>query len=127
MTNLWQLRKLSTNENLSEPQPLPENWGPIFGLHNFVDKLGDLSWLQNPELNDMGWFETGIPVTVAKITDNDVADTIKTLLADSDWAMMPDVPMTNGKKTEWIEYRRALREIKNQAGYPNDIKWPVKP
>ena len=33
MSKLWQLKKLSDGSALSEPQPLPENWGPIFGLH----------------------------------------------------------------------------------------------
>tara|TARA_R110002126_G_scaffold4598_1_gene24279 strand:- start:949 stop:1311 length:363 start_codon:yes stop_codon:yes gene_type:complete len=50
----WQLKKLSTNEALSEPSALPINWGPIFGLHGFVEKLGDLSWL-GTAYADQGW------------------------------------------------------------------------
>jgi len=130
--NLWQLRKLSTNENLNEPQPLPENWGGIFGLHGFKDRIGDLTWLGSPVHNDTGWFETDIPVpktTLAEgvITESSVTSVAKALLAESDWAMMPDVPMTAGKKQEWEVYRKALREIKLQPGFPENVSWPAKP
>lgn len=50
----WQLKKLSTNQSLSEPGPLPVNWGPIFGLHGFSEKLGNLSWLGS-DYEDKGW------------------------------------------------------------------------
>lgn len=131
--NLWQLRRLSTNENLSEPQPLPENWGPIFGLAGVKEKLGNLSWLGDPDLADKGWFETSIPDTGT--TDSDagltkaeqVWNTAKKQLAASDWSMLPDVPMTAGDKTLWIEYRRALREIRSQDGFPDSVNWPAKP
>ena len=53
---MWQLRKLSTNEALSEAGPLPNNWGPIFGLHGFQEKIGDLSWI-GPDYVDQGWIE----------------------------------------------------------------------
>ena len=55
---LWQLKKLSTGEALNEPQLLPENWGPIFGLHGFMDRIGDLSWL-GEAYEGQGWVEVG--------------------------------------------------------------------
>ena len=128
---LWQLRKLSTNENLSEPQPLPENWGPIHGMLGFKDQLGDLSWLNNSEVADQGWFETDIEdtgVVTSKVsTEETIIATARQLLADSDWAMMPDIPMTNGDKTKWEVYRKELREIKLQPGFPDQVTWPHKP
>lgn len=132
--NLWQLKKITTKENLSEPQPLPENWGPIFGMHNIKDKLGNLSWLGDPELEDMGWFDTGMPVpepSVEVIQPVSAAEATwtraKQLLAESDWSMLPDVPMTKQKKYEWELYRRELREIRSQSGFPDSIAWPNKP
>jgi hypothetical protein len=97
----------------------------------FKDQLGDLSWLNDPVLVDQGWFETdindvGIPTTNAT-TEEVVVTTARKLLSDSDWAMMPDVPMTNGTKTKWQDYRKALREIKLQPGFPDQVTWPQKP
>ena len=58
MSKLWQLKKLSDGSALNEPQPLPENWGPIFGLAGIQDQLADLGWL-GEAYNDMGWFVVG--------------------------------------------------------------------
>ena len=128
MSKLWQLKKISTNETLSEPQLLPENWGPIFGLPGIQDQLGDLSWLGD-NYKDMGWFVVGdappgpLESTVGQI----VWERAKKLLSESDWSMLPDVIMTSSKKSEWIEYRRLLREIKSQTGFPNEVEWPKIP
>jgi len=44
-------------------------------------------------------------------------------LIESDWSMLPDVPLKN--KPEWEVYRAALREI---VSYPTvDPIWPTKP
>jgi hypothetical protein len=100
-------------------------------MMGFKDQLGNLSWLNDPVLADQGWFETGIEDTGANVvkvtTEETVVTTARQLLADSDWAMMPDVPMTNGTKTKWQDYRKALREIKLQPGFPDKIFWPQKP
>lgn len=128
MAKLWQLKKLSTNESLNEPQLLPENWGPIFGLAGIADRLGDLSWL-GEAYNDMGWVEVGdAPAGATVSSAEDLAwDRAKKMLAESDWSMLPDVPMTSGAKAEWTDYRKALREIRLQSGFPNDIIWPKIP
>ena len=128
MSKLWQLKKLSDGSALNEPQPLPENWGPIFGLHGFIDQIGDLSWL-GEAYNDMGWVEVGdappgpVPSSAAELA----WDKAKKLLAESDWSMLPDVPLMDFQKTAWVEYRRALREIRLQSGFPDAIQWPVRP
>ena len=124
---LWQLKKISTGEVLNDPQPLPQNWGPIFGLSNFVDRLGDLSWVG---MEDQGWF----------VVSSETAPTIETtpksilewersklLLQQSDWSMLSDVPMTKGQKEDWIQYRKSLREVRLQTGFPDSIEWPKKP
>lgn len=128
MSKLWQLKNLSSGKALNEPQKLPENWGPIFGLSGFIDKIGDLSWLGNA-YNDTGWVIVGdAPPDPATSTKAELAwERAKQLLRESDWSMLPDVPMTSGTKALWMEYRRALRDIRLQAGFPNDIQWPVCP
>lgn len=130
MLKLWQLKKISTGEALNEPQLLPENWGPIFGLQGFQDQLSNLSWL-GPDFEDMGWFEVGEVAPnppPAILTEEEIVwNRAKQLLSESDWSMMPDVPMISSKKIEWMDYRRALREIKLQPGFPSDVIWPDKP
>ena len=122
---LWQLKKLSTGETLNAPQKLPENWGPIFGLTGFKDKLNDLSWVG---LEDQGWFETSQEVEAPYSSSESIQwNKAKILLKESDWSILPDVPMVNSKRTEWIEYRKALREIKLQTGFPDSINWPQIP
>lgn len=124
---LWQLKKLSTGEPQNEPQKLPENWGPIFGLNGFEDKLGDLSWLGN-DYADLGWVVVGEEAEAAIASASDLEwERAKQMLRDSDWSVLPDVPMTAGERDAWIVYRRALREIRLQPGFPNEIVWPAAP
>lgn len=50
------------------------------------------------------------------------------MLRDSDFAVLPDSPLT--KKTEqeaWKTYRQALRDVPEQEGFPEDVVWPVSP
>jgi hypothetical protein len=45
------------------------------------------------------------------------------LLAETDWWASSDLTMTQ----EQIDYRQALRDIPQQAGFPDNIIWPTKP
>lgn len=59
------------------------------------------------------------------------------LLAESDWTVMADSPLSETKKTEWKTYRQALRDItktakpKMNSSYsyldPSSITFPTKP
>tara|TARA_B100000085_G_scaffold109342_2_gene99816 strand:+ start:39 stop:506 length:468 start_codon:yes stop_codon:yes gene_type:complete len=49
------------------------------------------------------------------------------LLAQSDWTVLADSPLSSDKKTEWQTYRQSLRNIPESSGFPNDITWPTKP
>ena len=97
-------------------------------MSGIIDRIGDLSWL-GPDYEGQGWVVVGeAPPEPAQATEADLAwDRAKKLLAESDWSMLPDVPMTSGEKTSWIAYRKALREIRLQAGFPANINWPKKP
>jgi len=46
------------------------------------------------------------------------------LLAESDWTQVPDAPVDS---TAWADYRQALRDVPQQAGFPNDVTWPEQP
>ena len=46
------------------------------------------------------------------------------LLAASDWTQVLDAPVD---QVAWAAYRQALRDITAQAGFPQNINWPVAP
>ena len=41
------------------------------------------------------------------------------LLTESDWTQGNDSPLSNSKKTEWANYRTALRDLPDANGWPN--------
>ena len=49
------------------------------------------------------------------------------LIAETDYLAMPDYPLDDEKKAAVLAYRQALRDIPEQAGFPRQIDWPVKP
>jgi hypothetical protein len=123
---LWQLKKLSTGEALNEPQELPENWGPIFGLAGIEDRLGDLSWLGDA-YQDMGWIAVG-EATEVPMTAAEANATIEQMLKNTAWAVAVDnTNMTRGERAAWLDFREALRNIPTQAGFPTEIVWPSEP
>ncbi|WP_319469371.1 tail fiber assembly protein [uncultured Pseudodesulfovibrio sp.] len=42
-----------------------------------------------------------------------------------DWTVLPDCPLAEVRKTEWADYRQALRDVPQQGGFPEVIDWPV--
>jgi hypothetical protein len=55
------------------------------------------------------------------------------LLAESDWVTVKAVDQNAQDNLGiqvpqvWLDYRQALRDITGQAGFPNNVTWPVKP
>jgi hypothetical protein len=49
------------------------------------------------------------------------------LLGASDWIELPSCRLSDAKKQEWAAYRQALRDVPQQAGFPDNIQWPSKP
>ena len=47
------------------------------------------------------------------------------LLGECDFVMLSDHPATN--KAAWKTYRQELRDVPEQAGFPEAINWPAKP
>lgn len=45
-------------------------------------------------------------------------------LTHSDWTQVADAPVD---QAAWATYRQALRDIPSQAGFPNEVVWPVEP
>lgn len=75
----------------------------------------------------LGW-------TVRALTDLELEDYAQAAkmqrnrkLSDSDWTQLADSPLSAAEKTEWEQYRQALRDISAQAGFPTEILWPSEP
>ncbi len=49
------------------------------------------------------------------------------LLAETDWTQIPDAPILASKRAEWATYRKALRDLTGQAGFPQTVVWPQTP
>jgi hypothetical protein len=49
------------------------------------------------------------------------------LIAETDYMAMPDYPLDDERKAAVLAYRQALRDVPEQAGFPRQIDWPVKP
>lgn len=124
------MKNLKTGAELNEPQPLPENWASIFGMSGIADRLGNLDWL-GPDYVDQGWVVVGEapePVEPVGPTAAEIAvEQAQAELRDSTWTMLDDAPLTVEQKAAWVEYRRALRDIENQPGFPDAVQWPVRP
>ena len=48
-----------------------------------------------------------------------------TLLKESDWTQSRDVTLSND--ADWKTYRKSLRDVPSQSGFPKTITWPTTP
>ena len=49
------------------------------------------------------------------------------LLLSSDFTQLGDIGLSESKKTEWINYRQALRDLPANTSDPANPTWPTKP
>lgn len=70
-------------------------------------------------------------VAVPEPTDEEVAEQVRAerdrRIAETDWYMMPDYPADPETLEAVKNYRKALRDITLQSGFPRDVEWPVMP
>lgn len=57
-------------------------------------------------------------------TENQIRFRRNQLLTASDWTQIDDAPVD---KAAWATYRQALRDVPEQAGFPDDVDWPEMP
>jgi hypothetical protein len=110
------------------------NGGLEEDIHSLEYKLSDdyiLLWSKSNTINAPS--ENDILSQYDTMVRNKECEKIKAviqqLLSDTDFYMLPDSPISKNKSLikQFKEYRAALRDIKNQENYPNDIIWPIKP
>ena len=46
-------------------------------------------------------------------------------LRATDWTQLPDVPAAT--RAAYVAYRKALRDISDQPGFPRKVEWPAAP
>lgn len=70
-------------------------------------------------------------VAVPEPTDDDLASQVRAerdmKIAETDYYMMPDYPADPETLEVVKDYRKALRDITLQSGFPRDVEWPVVP
>ncbi|MFL0825176.1 tail fiber assembly protein [Vibrio parahaemolyticus] len=49
------------------------------------------------------------------------------LMRNTDWTQTVDCPLPDEKKTEFVAYRQALRDIPQTYSDPDLVVWPEKP
>ena len=49
------------------------------------------------------------------------------LLAETDWTQVLDAPIDTESQAAYRTYRQALRDVPEQAGFPESIDWPEEP
>lgn len=66
------------------------------------------------------------PVSLEVLAEN-VRSERDRRIAETDWYMMPDYPADPETLEVVKSYRKALRDITLQSGFPRDVEWPVMP
>lgn len=56
-----------------------------------------------------------------------VRDRRNSILYLCDWTQLPDADLSSDEKNQWVNYRKLLRDISTQKGFPWDVVWPTKP
>lgn len=97
-----------------------------------------LQWVDAPADCEMGWeysngaFSNPFSLTESEETERELQflrSERKKKLNRSDWTQMPDVDLSSTEKTEWANYRQALRDITESFQSVNDegFAWPTEP
>ena len=100
------------------------------------DVSPSFTWVDcDDEKVKIGWNYDGSKFTdihvETTVTEEELASLARSdrniLLDQSDWTQMPDSALSDSKKKEWIAYRKSLRDIPSQSGFPKTITWPTMP
>ena len=141
--SVGQLRR--DNPQTSFPKQIPSDMLEAYGVHSvtvddipsFDKRTQKVTQSETPTLVDgvwtLGWTTTSKTTEETATYDAQLADSNRVkrnaLLADSDWTQMNDSPLSNEVKTAWAVYRSELRNLPDDAAWPNlsDEDWPVAP
>ena len=80
----------------------------------------DLSFV---ETHHAGKFREFIDQNATALAANAIRDQRDTLIAKTDWTQCADI--SAAVKAQWAPYRKALRDVPQQAGFPFNVIWPT--
>ena len=63
----------------------------------------------------------------APMTEEEARAERDRLLDETDWTQVLDAPISPESREAFRVYRQALRDVPEQAGFPEAIEWPVMP
>lgn len=142
---------VENNTIIDGPRGLPRSWRNVSGLNWLSDDdLRSLGWL--PCRIEEGVVDEKFVGSTFTITETEVIETkqwrkftveeqaeieaqkakqIRTernaKLTETDWTQVDDTPLDNVAKSAWANYRQALRDVPDQAGFPFNVNWPDLP
>jgi hypothetical protein len=115
---------------------LPENFGIIPGSYNaetqYIDAQGQPQDLPQPPQDGQPYkfdwaTKTYVPVSQT-VTADSQRDQRNALLAEIDRISATRfASLTESQQQELQDYRQALLDVPQQAGFPESVTWPTKP
>ena len=134
------------------PRGLPKSWKNVSGLNlSTATELKSLGWLPvdhiqiEPTSNQVrNGRTTEVMITKVKITDlvrdmteQEIIERTASILrgirqerdvkiADCDWTILPDSPLSESVKYDWTTYRQELRDFPSVVDTAF-VVWPTKP
>jgi len=135
----FQVQSLLPNTSLPVPFPdegfpehniyrLGEGVFPDVGRHEKAEEsepvLENGQWIRQWSLVDMSPEEQA----AADLNEaQNVRSNRNEILKTCDWTQLADSPLSENAKSEWSQYRQALRDIPGNSGFPWDVIWPEVP
>ena len=127
------------NPTISFPHYPSDSLLTEFGMHKVTERnmptydrrTQTIKNANTPDLIDgswtLGWVinqKTDEEIALYDVeTENFIRSERDRLLRETDWMALSDTVMTES----WAIYRQKLRDVTQQAGFPDNITWPTKP
>jgi hypothetical protein len=127
---LANMLKIEYSENMEVPaewvELVEENFPALTKYQTITSAITDVDGV----LTRTYAVSEGTPERIFEV-DNQISKFMRkkrdALLSQCDWTQLPDAQLTEEKKTEWVNYRQALRDITDDALFPTYNQWPTAP
>ena len=100
-------------------------------LRSLIQRLSDSEGYRQLRGDDLSWSIEKIPEKTKDELRKEAEEYVRAKrdnqLARTDFILMQDYPASEAQKREVTKYRQALRDIPQQAGFPENIEWPTAP